>query len=142
MAEQVTVFAENKPGRLGKITRALADAGVNIRAFTIADSGEFGVMKFVVDRPDAAYEALTDAGLAARKREVLAIEMEDEPGGLSRIARILEDKGINVLDATAFLTGEEGKAVLLVETERIPEAKRVVEEAGLVTLSDQEIYSL
>ena len=142
MAHQVTVFAENKPGRLGRITRILAGAGVNLRAFTIADSGDFGVLKFVVDRPDAAHKALTDAGLVARKREVLAIEMEDQPGGLSRIAQVLEERGINITDATAFITGQKGKAVLLVETERIPEAERVVAQAGLKTLSDDEIYSL
>lgn len=142
MAHQVTVFAENKPGRLGRITRILADAGTNIRAFTIADSGDFGVLKFVVDCPEAAHNALSDAGLVARRREILAIEMEDRPGGLSRIAQLLEEQGINILDATAFLSGAEGKAVLLLETERIPEAERVVAQAGLRTLSDEEIYSL
>ncbi|MGQ9630813.1 MAG: ACT domain-containing protein [bacterium] len=142
MAHQIAVFAENKPGRIGRITGVLAEAGVNIRAITIASSGEYGVIKFLVDKPDAAQKALSEAGITARPKEIIAVLMEDRPGGLHKIAQVLERKNINIEDAYGFVIEDKKMAVLVIEVESILEAERIFQEAGLRTLRDEEIYAL
>jgi hypothetical protein len=142
MAHQVSVFVENKPGRLERVTEILGKAKVNIRAFTISGPDEYGVMKFLVDNPNKALDALSTAGIPANKREILAILMEDRPGGLHRIAKAFSERKMNIEDAYGFVIEDRKKAVLVVDVEKISDAKRVLKEEGIATLSDEEIYSL
>jgi hypothetical protein len=142
MAHQIAVFAENKPGRLGQITRLLAEANVNIRAMVIADSGQYGVIKLLVDRPEAAFEAFKAARMAASQKEVLAILMDDEPGGLYRVASALESANINVSDAYGFIIDSKKQAVLILDTQNQFQTRSVVANIGLKTLSDEELYGL
>lgn len=142
MAHQIAVFAENRPGRIEKVTGILKEAAVNIRAITIATSDSFGVIKLLVDSPDRAHEALTAAGLSAFKREIVAVLMDDRPGGLHDVARTLGDEGINIEGAYGFVVEDKKRAVLVMEVEKIPEVDRLLKERGLTTLSDEEIYSL
>ena len=142
MAHQISVFVENKPGRLERVTEVLAKARVNIRAFTVSSSYEYGVMKLLVDKPDKALEAIRSQGIPANKREILAVLMDDRPGGLHRIARVFSERKINIEDAYGFVVEDKKQAVLVVDVEKIGEAKRALKEEGLTTLSDQEIYSL
>ena len=142
MAHQMSVFVENKPGRLERVTEILAKAKVNIRAFTVSGTYEYGVMKFLVDKPDKALEALCSQGIPANKREILAVLMDDRPGGLYRIAKVFGQRKMNVEDAYGFVIQDKKQAVLVVDVEKISEAQRALKEEGLTTLSDQEIYSL
>jgi hypothetical protein len=142
MAHQISVFVENKPGRLERVTEILARAKVNIRAFTVSGTYEYGVMKFLVDKPEKALDALQSEGISANKREILAVLMDDRPGGLHRIARAFGQRKMNIEDAYGFVIQDKKQAVLVVDVEKIGEAKRVLKEEGLTTLSDQEIYSL
>ena len=142
MAHQISVFVENKPGRVERVTEILSKAKVNIRAFTVSSSYEYGVMKFLVDKPDKALEAIRSQGIPANKREILAIPMEDRPGGLHRIARVFSERKINIEDAYGFVIEDKKRAVLVLDVEKIEEAKRALKEEGLTELSDQEIYSL
>jgi hypothetical protein len=142
MAHQIAVFAENKPGRLGQITRLLAEANVNIRAMVIADSGQYGVIKLLVDRPEVAFEAFKAARMAASQKEVLAILMDDEPGGLYRVASALESANINVSDAYGFIIDSKKQAVLILDTQNQFQTRSVVANIGLKTLSDEELYGL
>ncbi len=142
MAHQITVFAENKPGRIERVTRVLKYAGVNIRAITIATSDSFGIIKLLVDNPDGAHKALADEGMAPFKREIVAVLMDDRPGGLHAVAEILGREGINVEGAYGFVVKDKKQAVLVIEVEKIPEVERLLKEKGLTTLSDAEIYSL
>ncbi|MDH4264739.1 MAG: ACT domain-containing protein [Deltaproteobacteria bacterium] len=142
MAHQISVFVENKPGRLERVTEILAKAKVNIRAFTVSGTYEYGVMKFLVDKPDKGLEALSSQGIPANKREILAVLMDDRPGGLYRIAKVFGQRKMNVEDAYGFVIQDKKQAVLVVDVEKIAEAKRALKEEGLTTLSDQEIYSL
>jgi len=142
MAHQISVFVENKPGRLERVTETLAKARVNIRAFTISGTYEYGVMKLLVDQPKRALEALSSQGIPANKREILAILMDDRPGGLHRVARAFSQRQINIEDAYGFVIQDKKQAVLVVDVEKIGEAKKVLKEEGLSYLSDQEIYSL
>jgi hypothetical protein len=142
MAHQISVFVENKPGRLERVTEILAKAKVNIRAFTVSGTYEYGVMKFLVDKPDRALEALSSQGVPANKREILAVLMDDRPGGLYRIAKVFGQRKMNIEDAYGFVIQDKKQAVLVVDVEKIGEAKRALKEEGLTLLSDQEIYSL
>ena len=142
MAHQIAVFAENRPGRIERVSRILKDAGVNIRAITIATSDSFGVIKLLVDAPDRAYQALTAAGLSAFKRKIVAVLMDDRPGGLHEVARALGAEGINIEGAYGFVVEAKKRAVLVMEVEKVPEVDGLLRERGLATLSDEEIYSL
>lgn len=142
MAHQITVFAQNKPGRIEKVTRVLEDAGVNIRAITIATSDSFGIIKLLVDAPGRAYESLSAAGLSVYQREIIAVLMDDSPGGLHRIAEILGGEGINIEGAYGFVVEDKKQAVLVIEVEKIPEATGLLRARGLATLTDEEIYAL
>jgi hypothetical protein len=142
MAHQISVFAENKPGRIERVTRILGEAGVNIRAITVATSGSFGVIKLLVDNPDRACEALSEEGLSASRREIVALLMDDRPGGLHRIVEVLGREGINIEDAYGFVVEDKKRAVLVIEVEEIPEVLKLLKERGLDSLSDEEIYAL
>ncbi len=142
MAHHVAVFAENKPGRIERIAAVLADAGVNIRAITIATTDTFGVVKLLVDDPRRAQAALAAAGLTASLREIVAVVMDDRPGGLRDVARVLAAAGVNVEGAYGFVVEDKRRAVLVVEVERVPEAAGLLAKAGVATLADEEIYAL
>jgi hypothetical protein len=142
MAYQVSVFAENRPGRLRRITAALAEANVNLRAITITGTERYGVIKLLVDKPDLAYEVLIDAGLSARKQEIIAILIDDVPGSLNSVLGVLAEKEINIENAYGFLTHEADRAVFVFEVENLHETARLLEEAGLKPLTDAEIAAL
>ena len=142
MAHQVSVFVENKPGRLERVTETLAKANVNIRAITVSGTYEYGVMKFLVDKPDIALQALKSQGISAHLREILAVLMDDRPGGLHRIAKIFGQKKINIDDAYGFVIEDQKRAVLVVDVEKMGEAEKILQEEGLTILTDEEIYSL
>jgi hypothetical protein len=142
MAHQISIFVENKPGRIERVTEILTKADVNIRAITVMGTYEYGVMKLLVDKPDIAYEALSSQGISAYKREIIAILMDDRPGGLHRVAKVLGRRKINIEDAYGFVVEDKKRAILVVDVEKIGEAEKVLKEEGLTTLTDEEIYSL
>jgi hypothetical protein len=142
MVEQVNVFLENKPGRLKKITGLLKDAGVNIRSVEIQDRNDFGVMKLLVDAPKKAQKALADAGLAAALKPVLAIRVDDRPGGLYRVCEFLEGKGVNVLDAYGFVIESARRAVLCLEVQDPAAVDALLASEGLERLTAADIASL
>jgi hypothetical protein len=142
MAHQISVFVENKPGRIERVTEFLMKAEVNIRAITVMGTFEYGVIKLLVDKPDVALAALRSQGISAQKREIIAILMDDRPGGLHRIAKVFGQKKINIDDAYGFVIEDKKRAVLVVDVGKIQEAEKVLKEEGLTVLSDKEIYSL
>ncbi|MGA8178690.1 MAG: ACT domain-containing protein, partial [Desulfobacterales bacterium] len=95
-AEQISVFLENKAGRLAEVTGILSEAKVNIRALALADTSDFGVLRLIVDNNEKAVEALKNRGFTVGRTDVLAVEVEDRPGGLHSILDILNGAGINV----------------------------------------------
>lgn len=140
IAHHLSVFAENKPGRLDHITEILAEAQINIRAIKISDSGDYGVVKLLVDDPDTAFQALKAGGVAASKQEIVAVVVEDRPGGLHSVLKILTNHNVNVEDAYGFVMHE--RAMLVIEVGNVQEANVVLEESGLHLLSKEEIYAL
>ncbi|MFP4655525.1 MAG: ACT domain-containing protein [Methanohalobium sp.] len=139
--KQISVFAENKPGRLANIADKLKSADVNIRAFNIAEAGEFGIIRMVVDNPDNAYEALHNTGFTVSETDVLGIEMEDVPGSLSNIAKNLGEHGINIDYSYAFVTKTE-KALLIVRVDDIKGALKVLDSADFRLVDMEEIKHL
>nr|WP_321498887.1 ACT domain-containing protein [uncultured Methanolobus sp.] len=139
--KQISLFAENKPGRLAHIASNFRNAGINIRAFTIAEAGDFGIIRMVVDKPDLAHEVLHDAGFTVSETSVLGIEMEDVPGGLGKIADVLGGQNINIDYAYAFVTKTE-KALLILRVSDIEAAIKVLNGAGVKLIDMADIQEI
>jgi hypothetical protein len=136
----VAVFVENKPGQTARITKILADAGVNICWVTIANSGSFGVMKFLVDKCDEAVQSLRQNGLMVSLLEVLAIEVPHRPGALQGIADALSRNSLNLDNCSGFVANN--RAVLLIEVHELARARTLLEQQGLRLLSQEEMLKL
>lgn len=141
LIKQISIFAENKAGRLEKITRQLKSANINIRAFTIAEAGDFGVMRMVVDKPEQAYNVLHDAGYTVSETDVLGIEMSDSPGGLHEISTALGSNQINVDYAYAFAVATL-KALLIFRVDNVNNAIEVLEKSGIRLLSMEDVKKI
>ncbi|MBN2324130.1 MAG: ACT domain-containing protein [Spirochaetes bacterium] len=142
MASQVTVFVENRPGRISKVTRVLADNELNIRAITISDMGEYGLINVVTNDPDRAEEVLRKEGLTVSRKYVIGVMMEDKPGSLADIAEFLHKKEINVANAYGFILKEGARAVLIIEVDDFTHAERVLKKGGFHTLTKEELENL
>jgi hypothetical protein len=129
--KQISVFLENRRGRLVDVTRALFEAGVNIRALFLADSSEFGILRLVVDNPEKAKAALVTEGFAANETDVFAVEVEDRPGGFYNVVKVLADNEIDV-EYTYAYAGTSNKAILFfkVKNEDFDRAIEVLMENG------------
>ena len=136
----VAVFVENKPGQTARITKLLADAGVNLRWFTIANSGSFGVMRFLVDQRDAAIRTLKENGVMVSPVEVLAVEVPDKPGSLQEVADALGRNNINLDNSSGFVAGK--RAVLIIEVHELAQARAILQQQGLRLLSQEEMLKL
>ena len=139
IAYQLSVFAENKPGRLAAVTRILAAEKINIRATTIATSDTFGVINLIVDDPKRADATLTKAGMMCRLREVLAVLIDDKPGGLDRLTQLLAKEDINVNNAYGFVLESREKAVFVVDVDQIEKAQNILEKNNFKTLDAEAL---
>ncbi|HPC04246.1 MAG TPA: ACT domain-containing protein [Syntrophales bacterium] len=139
VAYQLSVFAENKPGRLAKVTGILGKEKINIRAITIATSDVFGVVNLLVDDPQRAVKALEKEGLTVSLRQVVAVLIEDRPGGLDRLVQLLAKEGINVENAYGFVLESWKRAVFVIDVDQMEKTQRVLDAAGFETLSAQAL---
>ncbi len=135
--KQISVFSENKPGRLAAIAEALEKSNVNIFAFSIAEANSFGVVRALVDKPDIARSVLEKLGFAVQFTDVIAVRMKDEPGGLHEVAQILGDAGINIEYAYAY-SGREA-AVLILRVSQAGEAIAQINAAGGTLLKESDL---
>lgn len=140
--KQISLFAENKPGRLASVAEKLYRANINIRAFTIAEAGDFGVIRMVVDDPAKAHKVLRDAGFTVSETDVIGIEMVDRPGGLYEIARQMGENNINIEYAYAFVTKSSEKAMLIVRVSNTKEAIRVLRKLGVKLVGSREVQTI
>ena len=139
MVKQLTVFLENSPGRLARLTRALGDAGVNMRALMIADTAEFGVVRIICDRPEDAKVALEESGFSVSVTDVSAVAVPDRPGGLADVLEVLGAQVLNVEYAYCVLEPGGDCAVDVFRVERAADAVRVLGEAGIRVLRAEEL---
>jgi len=139
---QLAVFLENQPGKLESITKALAEAGVNIRGIAMASEGEFGVLKILADDPERAYRVLKEHHYTVSRRTVEIALIEDRPGGLHELLAALSARKINIEDCYGIVLEEGHQAAIVLDVERYPEAEAVLKERGIRLLGDQELSSL
>ena len=142
IAYQLSIFAENKPGRLAKVTGILKKGKINIRAITIATSDVFGVINLIVDDPEGARSLLEDGGLTVSMKEVIAVVIEDRPGGLDRLIQLLFDHGINIENAYGFVLESRKKAVFVVDVDQLEKTQKVLKDAGLETLDAKALSAI
>ncbi len=142
MPQQISVFAENMPGKIERIAGILGKGGINMRAITIADSGEYGIIKILADRPQDGCNALKAEGITATLKEIVAVRIEDRPGGLQKAAAVLSGNGINVEDAYGFTIRGGDDAVFVFQVRDVKRTERVLADAGFSVLSDKELYLL
>jgi hypothetical protein len=138
MVTQLAVFSENKPGQLARITELLAHANINIRWVTIATTGPFGVVRLLVDQCELAQAQLKHHGFTTSMLPVLAVETEDRPGSLHRILELLAKHGLNVTNASGFISNQ--RAIVLVETPALAQAQEVLTASHLRLLTGEEIF--
>lgn len=139
---QISVFLENKSGRLAEVTRTLADNRINIRALSIADTIDYGLLRLIVNDPDAATKALNEQGFTVAKTEVLAIEVPDKPGGLAGIIDVLAAKELNIEYMYAFV-GRSGKhAIVIFRIDPVDDAIEVLRRGRVRILSGEELHAL
>jgi len=136
MIHQISVFVENQPGRLCEITGVLAERGIDIRAFTIADTTDFGILRLIVNDPDSTVKALRSTGVTVTKTEVLGVRLEDTPGYLHRVLDILRAAGISVEYAYAFMTRQRGDACVILRTDMLTAAANALKQKGIALLED------
>ena len=140
MIQQLSVFLENRPGRMAEMARVLGENGHNMRAFVVADTAEFGVARIIVDRPAGAQRALQDAGFGVSVTEVIAVEVPDRPGGLADVLDRLGEAAINVEYAYCFVEPNGSVAVDIFRVEDAEAAKTALADAGIATVSAAGIY--
>jgi hypothetical protein len=136
----LAVFVENKPGQTARVTRILGDAGVNLDWLTIASTGSFGVMKFLVDKRDEAMAALKAKGLMVSTLEVLAVQVDNKPGELQRVADLLSRHNLNLDNCSGFVANN--RAILVIEVHDVAQAEEVLKKQGLRLLTQEEMLQL
>lgn len=140
--EQISVFLENKAGRLAEVSSILAEAGVNIRALSLADTSDFGVLRLIVNDNKKAEESLKSHGFTVGKTDVVAVEVEDKPGGLNKILDLLYRKSINVEYMYAFVQPSGNNAVMIFRFDHLDEAVKILEENGVPVINGRKVYTL
>ena len=140
--KQLSIFLENKAGRLAEVTGILAEAGINIRALALADTTEFGVMRLIVDDHQNAQKILKNQGVAVAVTDVVAVNVADRPGGLHRILNALYQGGINVEYMYAFVQHSGTWAIMIFRFDKVKEALEVLGRHGVETVEADRLYAL
>jgi len=140
--KQLSIFVENKAGRLAEITAVLAEANVDIRAISIADTSDFGILPLIVDHPDEAVEALKKAGMTVSLTSVIAIGIHDRPGEFAKAMRILADEHIAIEYMYAFISRDKGKAFVILRVDDDQRAVSVLQDSGITILTAEEIHGM
>jgi len=134
--KQISVFLENREGRLYDVCNILGENSISIRALTIAESADFGVLRMFVDKPDEALNKLKEAGFSASFSDVVIVEVEDNPGGLAKILKTLVTNKVNIEYMYAFVEKIKDKALLVFRFEDIDSAIRVLRDNNIGILSE------
>lgn len=139
--QQLSIFLENKKGRMKKALDVLSDAGINIRALSIADTSDFGILRLIVPEPDQAQKLLEDNDFVVKMGEVVAVQMSDKPGGLSAILGILDESDINLDYLYAFVDEKEEKAIVLLHPENVDDGVEALKKGGAILIPPEEVYN-
>ena len=140
--KQISVFLENRKGRLFDVCSILGAHNINMRAITIAETESFGVLRIVVDKPEEAVEILKENSFTANLTDVVAVEVEDKPGGLAEVLKILADNDVNVEYMYGFIEKFSDKALLVFRFEDTAAAQKVLSENDVNIVTDEDIKGL
>lgn len=140
--KQIAVFLENKKGRIAEVTRLLMQEGINIRGMMLADTVDFGVLRLIVSDRPRCLAVLKAHDLAAQESDVLAVEIEDKPGGLHRLVEALDQAGVNVEYAYAFFENVGARAIVVFKSDRPERAVEALTKQGISILPDDAIQNL
>jgi hypothetical protein len=140
--EQISVFLENKPGALTEVTRILGEGGINIRALSLADTKDFGILRLIVNDNEKAKSILVARGFTVRKTEVVAVEVPDRPGGLADILKCLSQSEINVEYLYAFVQQSGANAIIIFRFDETDRAIEVLFKNGVKILEGKKVYAL
>jgi len=141
-AAQISIFLENKSGRLAEVTRSLADASINIRALSLAETIDYGVLRLIVDKPQEARQVLSAAGFTVSETEVIAVEMPDRPGGLTAIVDLITASGLNIEYLYAFVGQRGENAVVIFRIDEVEAALEALRKGGARILSSDELSAI
>ena len=140
--QQISVFLENRKGRLHEVCSLLGDNSINIRALTVAETESFGVLRIVVDKSDTAVKLLRDKGFVANLTDVVAVEVADKPGGLAGVLKFLADNDVNVEYMYGFVEKFSDKALLVFRFEDTDLAQEILAKHNCPVVTEQEIEGL
>ncbi len=141
IAEQISIFLENKAGRLAEVTRTLSDAGISLRALSLADTSDFGILRIIVSDYTKAREVLKDNGFTIRHTSVVAVEVEDKPGGLHAILSLFSEYSINVEYMYAFVQKDTSNATMIFRFDDTEKAIEVLNKHNITMVSEERLYS-
>jgi hypothetical protein len=139
--KQISVFLENKSGRLAGVTKSLGDHGINIRALSIADTTDFGILRIIVNDPERAIEILKAEDFTVSETHIIAVPIPDQPGGLAEILQMLDNAKINIEYMYAFVGKSNANAVVVFRVEDIDRAIILLQGNGVALLSGTQVYS-
>ncbi|NLF34863.1 MAG: ACT domain-containing protein [Clostridiales bacterium] len=142
MIKQISVFLENKPGQLAELANVLADHNVDMRALSVADTMDFGILRLIVDDPDRTCSILTKGGWVSSITPVLAVEIPDRPGGLAEILNILSAHSVNLEYTYAFTSRKDNGAYMIFRVQDTEKAFEVLRAQNVKLATQEEIYAL
>ena len=137
--KQLSVFVENKPGRLHAIVDALGRGGINLRALSVADTTDFGILRIITDDNDKAQLILRDMGVISKRTDVIAVSIDDQAGGLAAVLDTVSSSGVSIEYMYAFLGRTHGKALMVIKTDGGEEAAAALAAKGVTPVSEEEI---
>jgi hypothetical protein len=139
---QISVFLENKRGKLAEVTGVLADNNIDMWAISIADTTNFGILRIIVDDPDKAVDVMRNAGYTVSTTEVLAVEVPDQPGGLHQVLDILRKEGISIEYLYSFVRRPAEKALILFKVDCLNDAVDILKRTGISVLTNDQVCGL
>jgi hypothetical protein len=142
VAKQISIFLENKKGRLAEVAQTLRDSEVNIRALTVADTAEFGIVRMIVSNPDKAYRVLKDKGFTAKENAIIAVEIDDREGIFYDLTSLCDQEDLNIEYTYSFVEQSSDKAILFLRFDDAQRAAKVLAEKGYKLLADEQIRKI
>lgn len=140
--KQIAVFLENKSGRMAEITSVLAQNGINIRAMSLADTADFGILRLIVNDTDNARQILKDNGFTVGMTEVLVIEVVDKPGGLASVLQTIKENDLNIEYMYAFTQKSGETGLIIFRFDEIDKAITALSKSGVRILTGEEVYAI
>lgn len=142
LVKQISVFVENVPGKLVEVSQILGENNIDMSALSLADSSDFGILRLIVNDPDKAYQVLREHAFVVKLSEVIAVVIDDRPGGLTGVLQVLAQAKISLEYMYAFVGSQDGHAVVVLRPNDTEAALKILEENHVSTLEPKDIYRM